>query len=59
MPSVRNFEASVTYRDSEGKDQEEDFPVLAHDYDTANRMAFAYVLEVLKLDDFELRVVGS
>jgi hypothetical protein len=59
MPAVRRFEASVTYRDGEGRDQEETFPVHARDYATANRMAFAYVLAVLKLDEFELRLVGA
>jgi hypothetical protein len=59
MSSVRRFEASVTYRDTAGAEQEEAFPVHARDYATANRMAFAYVLEVLKLDEFELRLVGA
>jgi hypothetical protein len=59
MASVRRFEASVTYRDGKGAEQEESFPVHARDYALANRMAFAYVLEVLKLAEFELRLVGS
>jgi len=59
MPSVRRFEASVTYRDRQGQVQEEAFPIHARDFETANRMAFAYVLEVLKLDEFELRLVGA
>ncbi len=59
MASVRRFEASVTYRDREGHQQEEAFPIHAATYDAANRLAFAYVLEVLKLDEFELRLVGA
>jgi hypothetical protein len=57
--SVRRFEASVSFRDAEGREQEEAFPVQAADPDLANRLAFSYVLSVLKLDDFELRVVGA
>jgi len=59
MASVRRFEASVTYRDPQGQEQEEAFPIHAHSYEAANRLAFAYVLTVLKLDDFELRLVGA
>ena len=59
MAPVRRFEASVTYRDSQGETREEVFPIHARDYETANRLAFAYVLEVLKLDEFELRLVGA
>ena len=57
--AVRRFAASVTYRSTEGRDQEEEFPVLAADPPTANQLALAYVLEVLRLDDFELRIVGA
>jgi hypothetical protein len=39
--------------------QEEEFPVRAVDYATASRIAFDYVLKVLKLEDFELRIVGA
>lgn len=59
MPKVRSFSASVAYRDANGQLQEEDFPVLAFDYETASRMALAYVLEILRYEDFELRLVGS
>jgi hypothetical protein len=59
MPPVRRFEASVTFRDGQGQAQEEAFPIHARDFESANRMAFAYVLEVLKLDEFELRLVGA
>ena len=58
-PRVRQFGASVTYRNDSGKPQEEDFPVLATGYDEANRLALTYVLQVLRLDDFEMRVVGA
>jgi hypothetical protein len=46
-------------QDGQGQSQEEAFPIHARDYETANRMAFVYVLEILKLDEFELRLVGS
>lgn len=59
MPRILPYAASVTYRDSEGKLQEEEFPLTASDYTTAQKIAFTYVLQVLKLKEFELRVVGS
>lgn len=58
-PVVRRFAASVTYRSSRGEQQCEEFPVLAFDTAMANEMALAYVLRVLRLGDFELRVVGA
>ena len=58
-PAVRRFGASVTYRTSDGRPHEEDFPILATGYDEANRLALAYVLQVLRLDDFEMRLVGA
>lgn len=58
MRTVRSFAASVTFR-IEGKLQEEEFPVQAFDYAAATSMAFSYVLSVMRLADFELRVVGS
>ncbi|HEX6901896.1 MAG TPA: hypothetical protein VF789_19400 [Thermoanaerobaculia bacterium] len=42
-----------------GKMQEDEFAVNHSDHASASRLAFAYVLQVLKLSDFELRVVGS
>jgi hypothetical protein len=36
-----------------------EFPVHAPSYTTASDMAFTYVLQVLKLKDFELRIVGA
>ena len=59
MSRVRPYAASVTYRNGEGKLQEEEFPVISHDHSGASRLAFAYVLQIMKLEDFELRVVGS
>jgi len=56
---VRCFTASVSYRDKDGADQEETFPVQASDYSSATSRAFAYALLVLKLQDFELRMVGA
>lgn len=53
------FSAAVTYRDADGRIQESVFPVRASDHATAKDMAFAYVVEVLKLKEFELRVVGG
>jgi hypothetical protein len=59
MRRVRRFEACVTYRNRDGVDLEEIFPVHAEDYPTAKSVALTYILEVLKLQDFELRMVGS
>ncbi len=59
MPKVRHFEASVSYQKPTGQHEEESFPVRAHDYETARRMALSHVLHVLKYKDFELRIVGS
>jgi hypothetical protein len=59
MPRVRHFAFSVSTRDAKGQSEEETFPVRASDYATASRLAFVYVLEVLKYKDFELRIVGS
>jgi hypothetical protein len=56
---VRRFAASIAYTTPEGQTQEDEFPVRAADYATANRIAFDYVLKVLKLEDFELRIVGA
>ncbi len=57
--AIRPFTASVSYRNREGALLEEEIPVLAENYETANRLAFTYVLQVLKLREFELRLVGS
>jgi len=59
MPKVRSFSVSISYRDENGKLQEEEFPVQAFDYEAASRMALDYVLKVLRYEDFELRLVGA
>ncbi|HEX4497986.1 MAG TPA: hypothetical protein VIE43_20085 [Thermoanaerobaculia bacterium] len=59
MLKVRQFAASVAYRNPTGQMEEEEFPVNAPTYSTASDMAFTYVLQVLKLKDFELRIVGA
>jgi hypothetical protein len=59
MKRIRRFDACVTYRGPEGVDVEEIFPVYMEDYLTAKAIALSYVLQVLKLQDFELRMVGA
>jgi hypothetical protein len=59
MKKVRRFVASVTYREIDGTDKEESFPVHVMDYTTAQSVALTYVLQTLKLEDFELRIVGA
>jgi hypothetical protein len=60
MPAkVRPFAASVEYRDVNGRVVEETFPVRVSDHAAASQLALAYVLEVLKYREFELRVVGA
>jgi hypothetical protein len=59
MPRVVRYAATVSYRNEDGKLQEEEFPLKATDYSTALDSAVAYVLNVMKLQDFELRVAGS
>ena len=59
MQKVRQFVASVTYRNGDGTDYEETFPIRTYDYANAKQLALSYVLQVLKLQDFELRIVGS
>jgi hypothetical protein len=57
--NVHQYAVSVTYRNSNAEDQREEFPVFAPDSATANDMALAYVIRVLKLSELELRIVGS
>jgi len=59
MKKLRTFSAEVSYKNPEGGSVEETFPVTVEDYDTAKDLAFRYAVEVLKLRDFELRIVGS
>jgi hypothetical protein len=56
---VRLYAATVTYRDGDGRAHEESFPVHAHDHAMATEMALAYVLQVLRIREFELRVLGG
>jgi hypothetical protein len=58
MKKVRCFVASVSYRE-DGADREESFPVRVMDFSTAQSLALTYVLQTLKLEDFELRIVGA
>lgn len=58
MP-VREFVAVVEYRDLDGKLHNEEFPVRVDNYPAAKEMAERYVLEVMKLQDFELRIAGA
>lgn len=59
MRRIRRFEAHLTYRNSEGEEREETFPVQAEDYETAKSVALSYALQILKLQDFELRIIGA
>ncbi|HEX4497279.1 MAG TPA: hypothetical protein VIE43_16520 [Thermoanaerobaculia bacterium] len=59
MRKVRSFTAAVTYTDENAKEREEAFPVRAFDYSSATSLGFAYALLVLRLKDFELRMVGA
>ncbi|HVF60260.1 MAG TPA: hypothetical protein VNJ70_10660 [Thermoanaerobaculia bacterium] len=56
---IRLYSATVTHRGPDGKLREEEFPVRAADQPGACELALAYVLSSLKLDEFELRVVGA
>jgi hypothetical protein len=56
---VRRYAATVTFRDQAGGERREEFPVVTGDHQSATRLATAYVLDVLGLQEFELRVVGS
>ena len=53
------YSAVVTYRNAARQETEETFPVKAPDRSSASDLALAYVLQVLKLEEFELRVVGA
>ena len=57
--TLRLYSATVIHRDVDGRVHEQRFPIRAADNEKACEMAFDYVLEVLKLKEFELRVVGS
>jgi hypothetical protein len=53
------YKASVTYRNREGQEVEEVFPLRAKDRVAASDLAVAYVLKILKLQEFEIRIVGA
>jgi hypothetical protein len=55
---IRRFAATVTHEDASGN-QEEELPVYAPDAEAAKRLALTYILQVMKLTDFELRLVGA
>ncbi len=59
MKQVREFLAVVEYRNEAGQLVNEDFPVRIDTYDAAKEMAERFVLEVMKLEEFELRIAGA
>jgi len=59
MKPVREFLAVVEYRDPAGQLTSEEFPVRIDTYPAAKEMAERYVLDVMKLQDFELRIAGA
>jgi len=59
MRKVRRFDASVSFRDSGGVEREENFPVFERDYSAAKSLAFIYVVQILRLQEFELRMTGA
>jgi hypothetical protein len=56
---VSRYEATVSFRDTACSERRESFPLVTFDHQAATRLAVAYVVEVLGLREFELRVVGS
>jgi hypothetical protein len=59
MKKVRSFQVHVTYTDTTGAEREETFPVWVEDYSTAKSTALNYIVQILRLNDFELRLVGA
>lgn len=57
--AVSRYQATVSFRDAAGVERQEVFPLVTFDHQQATRLAVAYVVEVLGLLEFELRVVGS
>jgi hypothetical protein len=55
---IRSYLAKVSYR-QDGEERDESFPVRTSDHQDATRLAVAYILDVLRLAEFELRIVGS
>jgi hypothetical protein len=56
---LRRFLAEVSYTDPTGTTQEQTFPVHVEEFAVAKSLAVTYVLQVLRLKDFELRIVGA
>jgi len=59
MMRVRRFMAEVSFTDSSGLSQEQSFPVYEAGGGAAKLLALSYVLQILELKDFELRIVGA
>ena len=59
MKRLLTYSARLSYEEPRGHLHEDAFPVVALTHQEATKLAFAYVLEVLKLRDFELRVLGA
>jgi hypothetical protein len=57
--AVRRFSVSVAYRTQDGAQQEDEFPVWSDSYAPAKELPLGYVLQALKLGDFELRLAGA
>ncbi len=59
MKRLLTYSARLSYEEPRGHVHEDSFPVVAATHEEATKLAFAYVLQVLKLGDFELRVLGA
>ncbi|HZF08126.1 MAG TPA: hypothetical protein VFE33_04975 [Thermoanaerobaculia bacterium] len=59
MKRLLTYSARLSYEEPPGHVHEDSFPVVASTPQEATKLAFAYVLQVLKLGDFELRVLGA
>lgn len=55
---VGQYLAVVEYANKHGAVVTEGFPVQAYSHNEAKDLALQYTLKVMKLGDFELRVVG-
>jgi hypothetical protein len=51
--------SSSVNRNREGQEVEEVFPLRAMDRAAASGLAVAYVLRILKLQEFEIRIIGA
>jgi hypothetical protein len=56
---VIQYRACVSFVKKDGKRAAEEWPVMAFDHQSATNMAFHYAIQVLRLTDFELTVIGS